>query len=80
MWKRCCNVMGLLNDVNDKIAENRAEMLASLSALISVPSVAVGPDGDKPLERMSTERWSTCSGWRNRKALKHTMLTIMEDI
>ena len=48
MWKRCCNVMGLLNDVNDKIAENRAEMLASLSALISVPSVAVGPDGDKP--------------------------------
>ena len=48
MWKRCCNVMGLLNDVNDKIAENRAEMLASLSALISLPSVAVGPDGDKP--------------------------------
>ncbi len=40
--------MGLLNDVKDKIVENRAEMLASLSALISAPSVAEDTGGDKP--------------------------------
>lgn len=40
--------MDFLNEVNRKISENRTEMISSLSALISVPSVAVETQGRKP--------------------------------
>ena len=38
----------LLNKANSKIIENRTEMLASLSKLISIPSVAVEGEGEQP--------------------------------
>ncbi len=40
--------MDFLQKVNDRIEENRAEMISSLSRLISVPSVAVSSDGKYP--------------------------------
>ncbi|MBE6028921.1 MAG: dipeptidase PepV [Clostridiales bacterium] len=40
--------MEFLETVNSKILENRTEMLASLSKLISIPSVAVATEGEKP--------------------------------
>lgn len=40
--------MDILKNVNEKINENRTEMLASLSALISIPSVVSDASGDRP--------------------------------
>lgn len=40
--------MDVIEIVNKKIEENRAEMISSLSELISIPSVAVETDGEKP--------------------------------
>lgn len=40
--------MGLLENVNDKIAQSRTEMMTSLSELISVPSVVSDAKGDMP--------------------------------
>ena len=40
--------MEFLETVNSKILENRTEMLASLSKLISIPSVAIETEGEKP--------------------------------
>lgn len=40
--------MNILNEVNKKIEENRAEMISSLSKLISIPSTAGAAEGDMP--------------------------------
>ena len=40
--------MDFLETVNRKILENRTEMLASLSKLISIRSVAAAAEGGKP--------------------------------
>ena len=40
--------MELLSKVNDSIEKNRAEMLASLSDIISIPSIAVETGGEMP--------------------------------
>lgn len=40
--------MDIIEKVNERIEENRAEMISSLSELISVPSVAVEAGGEKP--------------------------------
>ena len=40
--------MDFLKKVNDKISENKTEMLSSLSKLISIPSVAVDTEGPQP--------------------------------
>ena len=46
--RQYCSDMELLKDVNNKIAESKTEMLASLSNLISIPSVAIEAGGSKP--------------------------------
>lgn len=43
--------MELLQRVNDRISENRTEMMRSLSELISVPSVVAEPEGEMPFGR-----------------------------
>lgn len=40
--------MNIIDKVNKKIEENRAEMISSLSKLISIPSIAIEQEGEKP--------------------------------
>ena len=40
--------MDLLERVNQKIRENRTEMISSLSGLVSIPSVVSEASGDRP--------------------------------
>lgn len=50
--------MDILNEVNNKIEENKAEMVSSLSKLISIPSIVCDADSDMPFGRDVHEAYS----------------------
>ncbi|MBQ0079665.1 MAG: Sapep family Mn(2+)-dependent dipeptidase, partial [Eubacterium sp.] len=52
--------MDLLTRVNEQIEANKTEMLASLSTLIQIPSVAVKTPGDKPFGEEVHRAFMTC--------------------
>lgn len=51
--------MDLLEKVNKKIEENKAEMISSLSRLISIPSVATEEGGEKPFGEQVQRAYET---------------------
>ena len=60
--------MDFLQKVNDRIEENRAEMISSLSRLISIPSVATDAKGSCPFGEDVQKAYDMIWIWRKVRA------------
>ena len=72
--------MDVIEIVNKKIEENRAEMISSLSNLYLYQVLPLRQTGKSLSASMSIKFTEGCSKWRRRKDSKLSMPMAMEDI